>query len=305
MTLTATWRSTVFLNRRVNFVIAMPCTSPVSATSTQYLSIYQQYYQGLDVAKLDCLALQAELEAGHESRVIHRAIDLWTVGESQVDECDPVFRFLSDGNHIGVAEYMRRFDLAVEAREFSIAQWLGKSIDQQHIDVAGQWIRAQRNPESFVRSYKKLANNAETRKQLIYAIERITYDDPVLALELFRKISRGKRFSAEQELRTDRHIALWTARDNLAGAYELLVKLPLAAQNAEVMRWRARTSLRKHNWSNLLADIDAMDADERAAEEWRYWRGIALKRNNRIPEGDAVLAELATRAQLLRLSCGG
>jgi soluble lytic murein transglycosylase len=258
-----------------------------------YLSIYQQFYQGLDVAKLDCLALQAELEAGRTARVVNRAVDLWTVGESQVEECNPVFQFLSNQNHLHQTQYIRRFELAIDAREFSIARWLGKSIDQQHIDIASQWITAQRNPESFVRNDKKWTNDAATREQLAYAIERITYDDPDLALTLWKGISKGKRFSAEQELRTSRHIALWTARDNLPGAYELLIKLPVAAQNDEVMRWRARSSLRKHDWSNLLADIDAMSNTELNTEEWRYWRGIALQRNNRIPEGEAVLAELA------------
>jgi soluble lytic murein transglycosylase len=258
-----------------------------------YLSIYQQFYQGLDVAKLDCLALQAELEAGRTARVVNRAVDLWTVGESQVEECNPVFQFLSNQNHLHQTQYIRRFELAIDAREFSIARWLGKSIDQQHIDIASQWITAQRNPESFVRNDKKWTNDAATREQLAYAIERITYDDPDLALTLWKGISKGKRFSAEQELRTSRHIALWTARDNLPGAYELLIKLPVAAQNNEVMRWRARSSLRKRDWSNLLADIDAMSNTELNTEEWRYWRGIALQRNNRIPEGEAVLTELA------------
>lgn len=258
-----------------------------------YLGIYQQFYQGLDVAKLDCLALQAELDAGRAARVVNRAVDLWTVGESQVDECNPVFQFLSNQNHLHQTQYLKRFELAIDAREFSIARWLGKSIDQQHIDIASQWITAQRNPESFVRNDKKWTNDAATREQLAYAIERITYDDPELAHTLWTGISKGKRFSAEQELRTSRHIALWTARDNLPGAYELLIKLPVAAQNDEVMRWRARSSLRKHNWSNLLADIDSMSNSELNTEEWRYWRGIALQRNNRIPEGEAVLAELA------------
>ena len=93
----------------------------------EYLAIYEQYYQGLDDAKLDCIALQAELEAGRASRVVHRAIDLWTVGESQAKECDPVFRFLDDGNHLDIVDYMRRFELAIDAREFTIAEWLGKS----------------------------------------------------------------------------------------------------------------------------------------------------------------------------------
>ena len=120
-----------------------------------YLSIYQQFYQGLDVAKLDCLALQAELDAGRETRVVNRAIELWTVGESQVEECNPVFQFLGNQNHLHQTQYIRRFELAIDAREFSIARWLGKSIDQRHIDIASQWIAAQRNPESFVRDDKK------------------------------------------------------------------------------------------------------------------------------------------------------
>ena len=259
----------------------------------EYLVIYEQYYQGLDDERLDCLALQAELEGGRASRVVNRAIDLWTVGESQVDECDPVFEFLDDGDHLDIVDYMRRFELAIDAREFTMAQWLGKSIDQQHIDTAGQWLRAQRNPESFVENADKLDNNETTRDQLIFAIERITYDDPLRALELWTEISRGQRFSAEQELRTARHIALWMARDRLTGAYKQLTALPVAAQNAEVIRWRARTSLRLRNWPNLLADIEAMTATERGTEEWRYWYGIALQRNNRIAEGDAVLQQLA------------
>lgn len=259
----------------------------------EFLDVYQQYYQGLDVARLDCIALHAELDAGRTSRVVHRAIDLWTVGESQVEECDPVFEFLNEQNLLATTHYMKRFELAIDAREFMMARWLGKSIDQSHIDIAAQWIKAQRDPESFVRNADKLVNDEATRQQLVYAIERITYGDPVLALELWEGISRGQRFSAEQELRTHRHIALWMARDRLPGAYEELVKLPVAAQNKEVMRWRARTSLRLRRWPDLLADIEAMSADERASEEWRYWRGMALQQNNRIPEGDAVLAELA------------
>ena len=258
-----------------------------------FFDVYQQFYQGLEVAKLDCLALRAELAAGRAPRVVNRAVDLWMVGESQVDECDPVFEFLSEENHLGLPDYMKRFELAVDAREFSIARWLGKSIDQKHIDIAGRWLKAQRNSESFIRNDKKWENDATTREQLVYAIERVTYDDPELALQLWSGISKGNRFSAEQEFRTARHIALWMARDNLPGAYELLTSLPVAAQDDEVLRWRARSSLRHRNWLKLLNDIDEMSDTERSAEEWRYWRGIAMLRSNRKSEAEIILGELA------------
>ena len=259
-----------------------------------FLAIYQQFYQGLEIARLDCLALRAEIAAGRGQRVVNRAVDLWTVGASQVDECDPVFEHLVTENHLSPSNYIERFDLAVEAREFSMAQWLGKSIDQRHIDIAGQWLNAQRNPESFVRNDKNRINDATTREQLIYAIERLTYDDPELALELWKDISKGRRFSAVQEYRTARHIALWIARDRLPGAYEQLTGLPVAAQNDEVLRWRARTSLRDGNWPNLLTDISLMSNKERREEEWRYWRGVALQRSGNKPEAEQAFRDLAS-----------
>ena len=258
-----------------------------------YLEIYKQFYQGLEITQLDCLALRAEIDAGQQQRAVNRAVDLWTVGKSQVNECDPVFEHLADENILDPADYIRRFGLAVEAREFSMARWLGKSIDQRHIDIASRWIKAQRDPVAFVQDDKQWGNDSTTREQLIYAIERITYDDPLLALELWIDLSKGRRFSAEQELLTQRHIALWMARDNLPGAYAQLHQLPVAAQNEEVLRWRARTSLRYSNWPNLLADIASMTDAEQSSEEWRYWRGIALQHDGKVSAASELLSKLA------------
>ncbi len=258
-----------------------------------YLEIYKQFYQGLEITRLDCLALRAEIDAGEQKRVVNRAVDLWTIGKSQVKECDPVFEHLAIENILDSGDYMRRFELAVEAREFSIARWLAKSIDQKHVDIASRWVKAQRDPVAFVTNDKLWINDATTRKQLVYAIERITYNDPLLALELWTDISKGQRFSAQQELLTKRHIALWLARDNLPGAYAQLHQLPVAAQNEEVLRWRARTSLRDSNWSNLLADIASMTDAEQDSEEWRYWRALALQHEGSMSAASALLAGLA------------
>ncbi len=260
----------------------------------RFQRIYEQYYQGQDIAKLDCYSLQAELEAGRHARVNRRALDLWLVGESQVSECDPVFAYLDEQNLIGPVELRTRYDLAVEAREFALARWLARKIDQQHVDEVRRWTKAQQHPEDFLRGHEAYGNGQTTRLQLVYATERLTYRDPAAALEAWRDVSGAHGFSVEQRLRTERHIALWTARDNLPGAYELLVALPPAAQNDEVARWRARTSLRNAEWQRLLGDIATMSDRERASEEWRYWRAIALKRSSQGDAADAALRSLGS-----------
>jgi soluble lytic murein transglycosylase len=255
--------------------------------------IYEQFYQGQDIARLDCLSLQAEIDAERFTRVNQRALDLWLVGTSQVTECDPVFAYLNDNNLLGPIEYRKRYDLAVEAREFQLARWLAKKIDPPHVDEATLWIRAQANPEEFLSQHNPSINGPTYRKQLTYAAERLTYRDPELALHLWHRVVKRYGFSAEQKLRSERPIALWTARDNLPGGYKLLTKLPVAAQDEEVLRWRARTSLRDAKWKRLLIDIAAMTPVERDLEEWKYWHAVALHRLGRVAEANTAFALLS------------
>jgi soluble lytic murein transglycosylase len=265
-----------------------------------YLKIYEQFYQGLDIEKLDCLALQAEIKAGRHRRVEVRALDLWQVGESQVSECDPVFEYLDDQNLLGIAEYQKRYDLAVEERNFSLAGWLAKKIGQHTVDAATQWQNAQANPEDFLRQKRDRSGDKTIREQIAYAVERLTYRDPEIALKLWERVLSRHNFSAAQKLLTAQHIALWTTRDSLPGAYKLLVKLSPAAQDDEVLRWRARTSLRETRWKRLLGDVAAMSDTERKTDEWRYWHAIAL-----IETGQALAARVALESLHLERSYYG
>ena len=258
-----------------------------------YLKIYEQFYQGQNIASLDCLALQAELDAGRTQRVDARALELWMVGKSQVGECDPVFAYLKKAQGLGLLEYRRRFALAIEAREFSLARWLGKSIDPQHVDIAAQWQQAQSNPEDFLRRKRRVADNPTLRAQLVYAAEQLTYRDPVIATTAWDVVKHRYSFSTAQKLKTAQHIALWMARDNLPGAYQALARLPDAAQSDEVLRWRVRTLLRTQNWPGVLEDIERMSQQERVSEEWRYWQAVALRNLQRETIAGPIFGTLA------------
>ena len=258
-----------------------------------FRKIYEQFYQGQDIARLDCLALQAEIDAGRHARVNQRAIDLWLVGTSQVSECDPVFAYLDRNKLLGPVEYRKRFALAIEAREFRLARWLAKKIDQPHVDEATLWVQAQSDPEGFLRRHNPAVNSPGYRQQLAYAAERLTYRDPEVASRLWGAVEQRYGFSEELTLRTQRHIALWTARDNLPAGYALLEALPPAAQDEEVMRWRARSSLRDTRWQQLLVDIAAMTPAERDTEEWQYWRAVALQRTGQVAAAESAFTALS------------
>ena len=258
-----------------------------------YQHIYERYYQGQNIAKLDCLSLQADLEAGRSARVTSRAKALWLVGKSQVSECDPVFDDLKKRNLLGPDEYRERFALAIDARSFSLARWLAKNLDKPHQDEAARWLSAHNNPEDFLNTPIMHSERETAHKQLAYAAERLTYRDPAIARKAWQRATRAYPLPRELKVSTDRHIALWTARDNLPAAYELLAALPRHAQDDEVVRWRARTSLRSSGWEQLLSDIGNLSEQERGAEEWQYWRAIALQRSGQASVANEALLTLS------------
>jgi soluble lytic murein transglycosylase len=85
----------------------------------RFLRIYQAYYQGLGIARLDCIALHAEIEAGNGDRIEQRGRDLWLTGRSQAQECDPVFEYMREQKQLTVQDYRARYALAIEARELA------------------------------------------------------------------------------------------------------------------------------------------------------------------------------------------
>ena len=259
----------------------------------RYLRIYRSYYQGLGAARLDCIALHAEIEVGDGDRIVHRSRDLWLTGYSQADECDPVFDWMRETGRLTEDDYRARFGLAIEAREFTRARWLARSLDADSLEQANGWLQAQAKPEQFVETHARRVNSDVSRRQLAYAIERITYRDPETALKLWQRLESVYAFTTQTRHATRRHIALWTARDNLPGAYELLTSLPLEAQDEEVMRWRARVSLRDERWTDLLNDIAMMTAEEHDSEQWRYWRAVALARSGNDETARSVWEPLA------------
>ena len=259
----------------------------------EYLEIYQQFYQGLEIAKLDCIALHAELLAGREKRIVTRGMDLWLVGNSQAEECEPVFESLRERNILGSKQYADRFNLAVAERQFSLARYLSRSLDESYLQQANDWLDAQNKPLDFLTAHKDPDDSKLRLDQLTFAIGKLARADPIQAQQQWQKISAGHAFSDQQRNEINRHIALWAARDHLPEAWQMLTALPDSAVNTEVGRWLVRTGLRNHQWAEVIRRIAAMPADERQKEEWQYWKAVALQGDGQADLAQEILTDLA------------
>jgi soluble lytic murein transglycosylase len=261
---------------------------------SEYLEMYRRYYQGLNIARLDCLALQAEIRDGRQDRIINRGLILWLVGKSQAGECDSVFAHLRTTNALTDEHYRRRFALAVDERSFSLARYLSKPLRAEYLVQANSWLEAQNESVEFLRTHADRVDDEVGRQQLIYAIERIAFDDPLLASNNWIALEKLYPFTTEQRHSIGRHIALWAARLKLPEAKALLYDLPADAVDKEVVRWMIRTGLRQQEWQDVLRAITVLPADEQLAEEWQYWEAVALKNAGQQDPAAAKLNTLAS-----------
>ncbi len=276
---------------RYRHVVQLAAAQQMSA----YLDIYKGFYQGLGIARLDCLAAHAEILNGNGARIASRAMDLWLTGYSQANECDPVFDYLRGAGLLHEGAYRERFDLALSARQFSLARYLARSIDDEAFAQADQWLSAQSRPLAFLDSEKQYADDLPHRERVLLALERVAYTDARLADEHWHEIRGQRAFSQAQIAGMSRHIALWLARQHEADAARRLGELDEEARDAEVRRWLLRALLRQHAWDDVVAVIRSMPSDEQDSEESQYWLAIAL-----LQRGD----ETTARTSLETLAIG-
>jgi soluble lytic murein transglycosylase len=259
----------------------------------EFLTIYEEFYRNLGIASLDCLALTAKIASGQTESIATMARPLWLIGKSQVSECDPVFAYLRTNGQLDADLHQQRYALAISARNFSLARYLGRSIGDEYIEEATRWLSAQNRPEGFVQEDAAGPDVTTHKQQLIYALRTMAFRDPLLARQYWLTLRGSAQFNQDQHIDIDRHIALWAARLNIPDAKSLLKNLPPAAVDSEVMRWRIRVALRQHTWADVPALIRDLDADE--GEECQYWKAVALQQTGQGEESTALFKALATQ----------
>jgi len=260
----------------------------------EYLELYRSWYGSLGIAKLDCLALHAGILAGGNDRIASHGRELWLTGRSQADECDPVFDYLRGAGVLDEQLYRERFELAVAERQFSLARYLARSLNEQYLDEANAWIAAQNTPDEFLGSAAPVMNDTR-RRQLMYAIERLAYRDAELASEHWQRLREKQEFSSLQAAGISRHLALWLARQHRPAAFDSLRALPSEAVDVEVQRWLVRSALRQHSFEEAIAVIEKLPEDERQTDEWQYWLAISRVETGDEKDVQAILATLAEK----------
>jgi soluble lytic murein transglycosylase len=254
---------------------------------------YLRFYQPQRSVTLQCYEVRARLSKGDRKQALNDALELWLVGHSQPDACDPAFDQLYASSLITSDRIWERIRLAFANQKSSLAGYLAKRLSAEDREWVKRWQYAHRRPTDALSKPWAEQDTPLVREILTHALWRLARHKPEQAWKHWQDIAKTHRFSDQQMGKILQRIALTGALRNHPQASLWLASVPDHAVNGQIRHWRVRTALSDGDWKAALQKIDELDATERTSETWRYWRAYALDADGATGDAFSEYARLA------------
>ena len=242
-----------------------------------------------------CWLARADIQAGQTEGLEARIAALWLVGRSQPSVCDPAFAWWRARGHPSSGEAWRRFDLAIQAGETTLARYLRRYLDRDLRYWADQWLALSASPQSLLPKAHQWVDHDQARRLITSTLTRQARSDWQRADTQWRSLQGRFDFSAAQRAEIQREIALFRSVALDPEAVAAIDALPAEAMDQQMLEWRARAAMAQADWEQVLTSVQRMNLTEQARARWRYWRGRALAELGR-PEAMLAFGSLAGEA---------
>jgi soluble lytic murein transglycosylase len=248
---------------------------------------YLRFYQPQRSVTLQCYEVRARLATGADREAALRdTLKLWLVGHSQPAACDPAFDQLYASDLLTSERVWERIRLAFAEQKISLAGYLARRLSAEDREWVKRWQYAHRRPAATLKQDWTSQDNAMVRDILVHAVSRLARHKPQQAWKHWQQIAATHDFTADQQGRVLREIALHAALDNDPEAPRLLARVPESHADASIREWRVRVALNNGDWADAVDWLDGLSPEERRSETWRYWRARALEASG--ASGDAL-----------------
>lgn len=237
---------------------------------------FLSFYTPQSSVTLQCYNVRARLQKGDRKAALKDTLELWLVGHSQPDACDPAFDQLYESNMIDSDLIWQRIRLAFAEQKSSLAGYLAKRLSAEDRRWVKRWQDAHRRPTAAIKADWAEQDTPLVREILVHALQRLARHKPDQAWKHWQTLSASHKFSAQQEGEVLKRIALSGALDREPVAAEWMAGVPEQATDSDIRQWRIRLALFLNDWTGALHWLDQLTPEEARSDNWRYWRARAL-----------------------------
>ncbi len=202
--------------------------------------------------------------------LLNSAKDLWLVGKSQPNACDPVFNYLYTNNIVDSDLRLQRSILAIKNDNSGLAGYLAKSLPIQERKWIWRWQVMYKNPANALRKFQ-YKNTKLARDLLVYGLRRLAGKDAELAYEYWQSYQNYLTLKEKDELFS--YIALKAASQKHSKAAFWLEQVDNELMTDKLIFARLQIYLLKENWQAVIKLIESLPV-----AKYQYWYARALEK---------------------------
>ncbi len=239
---------------------------------------FLRYWQPQSSQALRCHHLQARWKTGSipEADLKLALEQLWLNGHSLPRNCDPLLRLQRKRGWLSEDLRWQRFQLAMEAGQYSLARWLTGQLGT-HKPWARDWLRVHGQLNRLVRKARHWPDQAQVRTILFRELYRLAVQQPAqVRAALNGPLGRFVWPAAEQN-RLLARTALFAATDGLPEARQWLDEALQQNNDPQLRRWALRRALAEQDYWAVLQHFEKLPAREQQENQWLYWKARALE----------------------------
>lgn len=251
---------------------------------------------GVKDTVLRCQRTRGQITLKQTEGVLAEAQNLWAVGKSQPDECDPVFTWLIKNQGVSENLAWERIQLAMGKDNRSLTSYLARFIPRDQRRWLEDWQVLSRTGYSSLEKTKSWPDNETTRMITATSLKRLARKDAALAATKFQILDRHFNWEEIQRNTLLREIALYSAVELADDTAVNMARVPVSSRDSQILEWWARFLLSRQDWTALTPVIAQMPEDIRNDDRWRYWLAQAGLRSGSVKPPSESLQELADRA---------
>ncbi len=255
---------------------------------------YKKYYQ--DQVKTDTLAcwqVWAEYKTGDQS-ALKKAGDLWTVGKSMPDECNPLFKEWQSKIGIDAKTAWERHKLAVQNGEKGLAKYIRGLLPKKEQALAELHSKVIANTKTLENKGLFTGDEAKLKEIVLEGLYKQAYRNPLNTLSLWKHYKKSLSIDSASGHPILNRVAislLWsgniTQAENIYNQYKL-------GDDKEVIEEFVRFHLKRKQWQDVANWLGKLNKDDQSSDYARYWLARALENGAKLSKENITANDLYT-----------
>lgn len=244
--------------------------------------------------ELNCQRLIHLIKASQEqSDLMNEVGKLWLTGSRLPAACDPVFEAWRQAGHMTSDMVWARIQIAMEKRNLTLAQGLGRFLEPSERVWVQRWIAIHRQPQHELLHFRYPVETPVARSIIRHGVVRLAYNDPDEAMRLWETFKERYEFFGEDEKYVLRWVGILAAQAHHPRAVEWLSAASADASDETLRQWRVRAAIRNGEWQTGLRFLALLPEPEQNEGEWRYWKARLLEGTGKESQARSLYRVLA------------